>query len=232
MHRSWGRSCFISASSRFPRTSHRTFRFPTSPIRKVFLDRLFDLYVPKIPDMRAGRDAATRFFEGGDFQPVLDYLEQTFLPILSNRDVGPDPKRPEFSGGGVNETVLKTLLLALLFDDYRYYAFSEPEVGRGYADMCLIVRPELRAARRFDLQFELKLVRKKALGKSGEELRGMTEDALKELPAVKTAFDDARAQVVRYTAALKVRFGDLLNLRAFTLVAVDLERVLVEEHPA
>lgn len=121
------------------------------------------------------------------------------------------------------------MLLAILFDDYQYFAFSELEVGHGYADLCLIVRPELRNPKRFDLLFELKLVRKKDLNQTAEALKDMPEVKLRTLPAVKSALEKAKTQTLRYAQALKARFGDVLNLRCFVVVAVDLERIVADE---
>lgn len=75
-------------------------------------------------------------------------------------------------------------------------------------------------------------MRKKALGASMDTIPDLSEDELRAIPAVKQAFDDARTQVTRYQAALKERLGDLLNLRSFTMVAIDLTRVVAEEHPS
>jgi hypothetical protein len=126
--------------------------------------------------------------------------------------------------------VVKAIFLSMLFDDVRYLSFSELELSRGYADLCLLVRPELRGGRLFDVVFEFKLVRRDQLGRKGQELREMDEDALRELTPVARAFEEARAQVARYRAALLERFGtDALNLRCYVVVAVGLERMLGEE---
>jgi len=39
-----------------------------------------------------------------------------------------------------------------------YALFSEPELSRGFADLCLILRPDARDAALFDLLFEFKYV--------------------------------------------------------------------------
>ena len=60
----------------------------------------------------------------------------------------------------------------------------------------------------------------------------MDEAALRELPAVKKAFDEARDQVGRYRAALSRKHGDSFPRRGYAVVAVGLERLLGEEVPA
>ncbi len=114
----------------------------------------------------------------------------------------------------------------------------ELELDKGYADLCLLVRPENRYRQAFDILFELKLVRRKALGKKGRELRGMDEAALRELPAVKAAFAEAHGQVADYRAALVRQRAagpppggrsDTVRPRGYAVVAVGLERLLGEE---
>ncbi len=72
---------------------------------------------------------------------VDPFFEERLLRVLSNRDRGAAPKLPGASGGGVNEMVIKTLFLSILFDDTRYVTWSELELDQQYADLCLLVRP-------------------------------------------------------------------------------------------
>ncbi|MCP4662379.1 MAG: hypothetical protein GY856_43835 [bacterium] len=71
-------------------------------------------------------------------------------------------------------------------------------------------------------------MRRRELGKKGQELRGIDEAALRQLPPVAKAFAEARDQAERYRAALVRREGEL-NLRTYAVVAVGLERILGEE---
>ncbi len=124
--------------------------------------------------------------------------------------------------------VLKGLFLSLLFDDQRFVLHSELEVRRSYIDLCLLVRPESRYRQGFDILFELKLVRRKELGKSGRELRTMNEAELRKLTPVVKAFAKARDQVVLYRDALSQKYGGVAR-RGYAVVAVGLERLLGEE---
>ncbi len=204
-------------------------RIPNLVVRKLFLDRLLAIFLPKRSDGSLARRVAMRFFQDGDLLPLLAFFEEKLLPILSNRDQGAPPRSPAQAGGGVNEMVLKALFLSILFDDQRFVLHSELELERGYADLCLLVRPESRNRQAFDILFELKLVRRKTLGKKGQELRAMDETALRELPAVKKALDKAREQVERYRDALMRKHGDSVPRRGYAVVAVGLERLLGEE---
>jgi len=204
-------------------------RIPNLVVKKLFLDRLLEIFLPSLAESSAARQVAMNFFDDGELRPLLDFFESKLLPILSNRDQGPAPKQPGQSGGGVNEMVLKALFLSILFDDQRFVVHSELEVERQYVDLCLFVRPENPYPNPFDILFELKLVRRKALGKKGQELRAMDETALRELPALKTALAEAREQVERYRAALVRQRGDAVRPRCYVAVAVGLERLVGEE---
>ncbi len=205
-------------------------RVPNLVVRKLFLDRLLEIYLPHAGDSSGAREIALSFFQDGNLGSLLAFFEEKLLPVLSNRDHGAAPRKPGQSGSGVNETVIKSLFLSLLFDDTRYVTYSEMELERSYADLCLLVRPEMRRYGFFDVLFELKLVRRKELGKKGQELSGMSEEALRQLPKVAKAFAEARDQAERYRDALVKRFGAAaLKLRCYAVVAVGLERILGEE---
>ncbi|MCP3964517.1 MAG: AAA family ATPase [bacterium] len=204
-------------------------RIPNLVVRKLFLDRLLEVFLPDPAESYEAREVALRFFDNGELRPLLDFFEEKLLPVLSNRDQGAPPKKPGHSGSGVNEMVLKALLLSILFDDQRFVVHSELEIERGYADLCLLVRPENRYRQAFDILFELKLVRRKTLGKTGRELREMGEAALRRLPAVKEALDDARDQVERYRDALVRQRGETARPRCYAVLAVGLERLLGDE---
>ena len=81
----------------------------------------------------------------------------------------------------------------------------------------------------FDLLFEFKLVRRKELGRTGQELSDMDEETLRALPPVAKALAEARQQAERYRQALARRHGTEIDLRAYVVVAVGLERILGNE---
>jgi hypothetical protein len=204
-------------------------RIPNLVVRKLFLDRLLEVFLPDLGESSEARNIAMRFFEDGDLGPVLAFFEEKLLPVLSNRDHGAPARGSGHGGGGVNEMVLKTLFLSILFDDRRFVVHSELELERGYADLCLLVRPENRYRQAFDILFELKLVRRKLLGKKGRELRAMDDSALRRLPAVEAALAEARDQVESYRAALVRQRGEAVRPRCYVVVAVGLERLLGQE---
>jgi hypothetical protein len=203
-------------------------RVPNLVVKKLLLDRLLEIFLPNPGDSSAAREIALRFFRDGELGPLLAFLEGKLLTVLSNRDVGAAPATAGESGG-VNEMVIKTLFLSLLFDDTRYVTSSELEVERSYRDLCLLVRPEMRRYGFFDFLFEFKLVRRKELGTKGRELRAMSLEELRRLPPVAKAFAEAEEQARRSHAALARQRGEELSLRSYVVVAVGLERIVGEE---
>ena len=169
-------------------------------------------------------------FQQGDVGPLLSFFERKLLPVLSNRDQGAAPRQLGQGGGGVNEMVVKSLFLSILFDDHSYRISSEPELERSYADLCLLVRDEMRHRGYFDLLFEFKLVRRKELGLKGQEMRDLDDAALRRLSPVAEALAEGREQLGSYRAALLRREGEAkLKLRSYVVVAVGLERMLGDE---
>ncbi len=203
-------------------------RIPNLVVRKLFLERLLEIFLPDPGDDYRARELAMTFFEDGDLGPLLAFFEDSLLPVLSNRDRGAPPKKPTLSGSGMNEMAVKALFLSILFDDRRYAVFSELELDKHYADLCLVVRPEMRRYGFCDLLFEFKLVRRAELGKSGADLRTMEEVRLRQLTPVRTALEDARDQVLGYRNALVTKLGEA-QPRCYAVVAVGLERILGEE---
>ena len=80
---------------------------------------------------------------------------------------------------------VKTAFLTLLFNDLLYIMDSETTVGRRYADLTMIVHPEARRNRVFDLLLEFKFVKLGDLGLGGEVLRRMSRMELAALPPVR-----------------------------------------------
>ncbi len=198
---------------------------PNLVVKKLFLDRLLELYLGD-EDVSTAQETVLEFFNRGALAPLLDFVESRLLPALSNRD---HPRFVPGKGRPASELVVKSLFLSLLFNDRRYVAVSELEVARGYADLCLLRRPQLVGSQISDLLFEFKYVARKELATSGRELRGMDGAALAQLSPVRAALAAAREQLGHYRAALVERYGNALELRSYAVVAVGLERLLGEE---
>lgn len=190
---------------------------PNLVVRKLYVDQVLRFLLPLGSDRTAAWPPAEAVTERGDVAPLVAFIEEKIFPAMSNRDY-------RWAG----EHAVKTAFMALLFNDVAYLVLSEPEVGKGYADLCLLRRFDRRSARLYDLVFEFKLVKLAELGKTGVELRGMSHDELADVAAVRQRLDEAEAQLRRYRDALEERYGPL-RLRLFAVVALGFERLVARE---
>ncbi len=189
-------------------------RIPNLVARGLYVERLRDAWLPPSGVARALPDAVRRLGQQGDPAPLADLIEQGYFRVLSNRDYR-----------WTNELLVKFAFLTLLFDDRLYMAVSELETDRGYADLALIVRPDMRRFQALDLLLEFKYLGLKDLGLTAAEVREQPRETLALLPAVAAKLDAAAAQAAGYGAALRERYA-LKDLRALAVVALGVERLV------
>ena len=189
-------------------------RIPNLVARGLYVERLRDAWLPPSGVARALPEAVRRLGQQGDPAPLADLIEQGYFRVLSNRDYR-----------WTNELLVKFAFLTLLFDDRLYMAVSELETDRGYADLALIVRPDMRRFQVLDLLLEFKYLGLKDLGLTAAEVRERPREALALLPAVAAKLDAAAAQAAGYGAALRERYA-LKDLRALAVVALGVERLV------
>jgi hypothetical protein len=106
---------------------------------------------------------------------------------------------------------------------------SETTVGRRYADLTMIVRPDARQSQVYDLLLEFKFLKLRDAGLTGEKAGAMKPAELAALPAVQGKLEEARAQALAYRRELEERYKTELRLRAFAVVALGFERLVWEE---
>ncbi|HMV50751.1 MAG TPA: AAA family ATPase [Blastocatellia bacterium] len=194
-------------------------RIPNLVIRKLYVERLQALLLPNSQEPTEGRRAAETLYETGDLQPLCDFIEQRYFKVFSNRDYLQ-----------ANELTIKTAFLTLLFNDGLYVMDSETPVGRRYADLTLIVRPDARQYQVYDLLLEFKFVKPGDLNLSGEALRTMSQEELTALPQVQAKLKEARAQAPAYQRDVEERYqSTALRLRTFAVVALGFDRLVWEE---
>jgi hypothetical protein len=189
-------------------------KVPNLVARSLYVERLQEIWLPEYEDRECIGQIRKQACQTGELQPLCDFVERRYFQVLSNRDY-------RWS----NELLVKIAFMTLLFDDRLYMMVSELETDRGYVDLSLIVRPDMRRFQALDLVLEFKYLSLKDLGLTGEQARGKTRDELAALPAVAAKLDEAADQARRYGAALRERHG-LRDLRAFAVVALGLERVV------
>ncbi|MEA3642345.1 MAG: AAA family ATPase [Lamprobacter sp.] len=194
-------------------------RIPNLVARGLYVERLRERWLPLSGRARELPDAVRALGQQGDLAPLCELIEQSYFAVLSNRDYR-----------WTNELLVKFAFLTLLFDDRLYMAVSELETERGYADLALIVRPDMRRFQALDLLLEFKYLSLKELGLSGEQVRQESRDALDVRPAVAAKLDEAEAQARDYGSTLTRRHG-LTDLCAFAVVALGVERLVWRRLP-
>ncbi len=187
---------------------------PNLVARALYVERLRETWLPTYEDHQTIPRLAENFYLQGDLTPLVEFIEQRYFPILSNRDY-------RWS----NELMVKIAFLTLLFDDRLYMMVSETEMDHGYIDLSLIVRTDRRMTQALDLLLEFKYVDLKKLKLTGEQVRAKSMAELAALAAVKAELDVAADQARRYGTALSERYG-LTNLRLYAVVGIGLERVV------
>ncbi|NJL28207.1 MAG: AAA family ATPase [Thermoanaerobaculia bacterium] len=196
---------------------HLALGIPNLVVKKLYAEHLSTLLLPRGADRGEAGEHVRAFLGGGELAPFLAFVETKLFRVFSHRDYR-----------WANAQAIKAAFLALLFDDTRYAVFSELELARGHADLCLLLRPDARAAGAFDLLFEFKYVRPQELGLSSEELSQLSAAQLSELPPVAEALRTAHTQLVRYREAFVERFGEAVRPRCYAVVALGFERLVGE----
>ena len=130
-------------------------KIPNLVIRKLYAERIREMFLPDITGDEI-RQIAQNFYKTGDMQVLCDFIGQKYFRVFDNRDYR-----------WANELTIKTAFLTLLFDDSFYIMDSETSLERGYADMTMIVRPDMRQYPISDFLMEFKYVGLKNIGLGG-----------------------------------------------------------------
>ncbi|MCB0065157.1 MAG: AAA family ATPase, partial [Caldilineaceae bacterium] len=206
-------------------------RIPNLVIRKLYAERILKMLLPEARKQDAAQEASRTLFTQGEIEPLCTFIEQELLAVYDNRDYL-----------HFNELTLKTLFLSLLYYNHLYIMDSEPAIQRGYGDLSMLIRPGMRHYTVFDLLFEFKFLplnklTMKQTGAKGERLHTLTGEELKQmsrtdlmaLDAVVEQLEEAKAQLQRYRQILQAKYGVVLKLRTYTVVALGFERLVWEE---
>ncbi len=127
-----------------------------------------------------------------------------------------------------NELTVKTAFLTLLYNDIIYIMDSEHEIDRGHADLTMIIRPDKRHGRVFDVLIEFKFVTLKESGLSAERASALSEKEVRELPQMQKALGAGREQALSYGDRLEKKYGNL-RLKRFVVVSLGFERICFED---
>ena len=106
---------------------------------------------------------------------------------------------------------------------------SETALERDYADLTMIVRPDMRQFQLLDILIEFKYTGLQELGLSGDEVKQTERSELQALPLVQQKLAASQRKLEGYRATLQEAYGDRLRLRTFSVVALGFERLVWNE---
>ncbi len=99
-------------------------------------------------------------------------------------------------------------------------------LDRTYADLTMIIRPDMRQYQLLDFLMEFKYVSLKQIGLTGEQVKQKTDAQLKALDTVKAQLAESKEQVNCYRKTLLAHYDNKLRLQSYTVVAIGYERLL------
>ncbi|MEZ4735508.1 MAG: hypothetical protein R3E79_51105 [Caldilineaceae bacterium] len=193
-------------------------RIPNQVARKLYAEQIQESLLPAVTEREEGQRAAQALYQQGNPHPLCTFIEQHSFKVLANRDYR-----------WANELTVKTAFLTMLFNDTFYIIDSEPALQRNYGDLLMMIRPEMRKYQLLDILLEFEYVSLSEAELSGEQARALTIDAVKALPAMKKKLDEARRQLQHYRALLQAKYGTILRLHTYAVVALGFERLVWEE---
>ena len=188
-------------------------KVPNLVMQSLYVERVQKMLLPEPDDRDDGKLAAEKVYQKGDMAPLCRFMEERYFKVFHNRDYR-----------WANELTVKTAFLTLLYNDIIYIMDSEKEVERRYADLTMIIRPDKRYGKVFDVLIEFKFVKLKDAKLSAEQAKGLSEDELHLIPEIAKQMDDGKKQVKDYGKKLEQRHGNL-RLKKFVVVALGFERV-------
>ncbi len=186
---------------------------PNLVIRQLYVERLKEMLLPNPVERDVGLMAAEQVYTHGNMQPLADFIEQHYFPIF---------RLPDYKWA--NELTVKTLFLSLLYNDTLYIMDSEPEIERRFPDLTMIIRPDMRRFKIFDVLIEFKYVKLSDLKLTAGQIRKADVQTLQQLPLMQREMNKAKQQAQDYGDALCRKYPDLC-LKRFAVAAIGFERV-------
>jgi hypothetical protein len=191
------------------------FRIPNLVMRKLYVEQLQDLFLPDWTAREEVRRITQQFYQTGNLQPLCQFMVKTYFKAFSNRDYR-----------WTDELTVKTAFLTLLFNDTFYIMDSEPELERQYADLTMIVRPDMRRYQLLDFLIEFKYVKLKELGLTAKQVKQLSNNELTAKEIVKEKLAESENQLKSYRQTLQSRYGNQLRLHSYSVIAVGYERLI------
>jgi len=190
-------------------------KIPNLVIRKLYAERIQELLLPDFTSKEEAQRLVKQFYQTGKIQPLCQFLQLTSFKVFDNRDYR-----------WTNEITIKTAFLTVMFNDTFYLMDSETALDRTYADLTLIIRPDMRQYELLDFLIEFKYVSLKTLGLTAEQVKQKTFAELENLEAVQEQLAESKQQVINYRQTLLEHYDNNLRLHTYTVIAVGYERLL------
>jgi len=190
-------------------------RIPNLVVRKLYVERIQELLLPEFGVKDEAMRVVGRFYQSGNLQSLCEFVEGSVFGVFDNRDYR-----------WANELTVKSVFLSLLFSDTFYLMDSEVSLGRGYGDLVMLVRPDMRRFDLLDFLFEFKYVSLKEVGLTASEVRKMSISELRDLDVVKDKLAESKSQLSQYRQILLSNYGKKLRLHSYGVVAVGYERLV------
>ncbi len=188
-------------------------KVPNLVMKSLYVDRIQKMLLPEPDDRDDGKLAAEQVYQKGDMAPLCDFMEKRYFKVFNNRDYR-----------WANELTVKTAFLTLLYNDIIYIMDSETEIDRRYADLTMIIRPDKRHGKIFDVLIEFKFVKLKDAGINADKAQKLSMDELILIPEIVKQLRESEHQVHDYGKKLEQKYGNL-RLQKFVVVALGFERV-------
>ena len=131
--------------------------------------------------------AAEQVYQKGEIKPLCDFIGKHYFSIFNNRDYR-----------WANELTLKPAFMTLLQNDVIFIIDSEIEISRRYADLTMIIRPDKRYGKVFDILIEFKFISLQDAKITGTQATQLSEEDLYNLPLIKRTLQDGEGQVMKY----------------------------------
>ena len=188
-------------------------KVPNMVIRSLYVERVQQMLLPDPGTRDDGKLAAEKVYQKGDIKPLCDFVENRYFTVFKNRDYR-----------WANELTLKTAFLTLLYNDIIYIMDSEIEIDRRYADLTMIIRPDKRYGKVFDVLIEFKFVKLKDVGMTADQAKKLSANELFLVPEIAKQIKNGEKQVQEYGNKLEKKYGNL-RLQKFVVAALGFERV-------
>jgi len=190
-------------------------KVPNILMHRLYIDRLNEMLLPEPEERDTGKNAAKLVYQKGEIDELCQFVETRYFKVFHNRDYR-----------WANELTVKTAFLTLLYNDILFIMDSEKEIDRRYADLTMIIRPDMRRFELFDVLVEFKFVSLSTAGLTGEEAKGLSVEQLASHPKISSAMADALEQVKDYSQILKKRYSATdFRLKSFAVVSLGFERL-------